>query len=514
MPLDGAFLPDGVAATGETPPLDGAFLPGATLSPDGAFPPDGGLPLEGSGSLASGYVPVMDPSVTDPALWPAPGSGMPGTPGMPNIPGVQAQGPFDPVPAVPGSQPVPPWGPGPAPLLPGPAGYPGAETGPGLGDPALGPMGSAPYQPGTLPYGGPYPPWAAPMQPRPSKTPKLSRDLLPSTMPDGDPLNPLNPDGGDGAGGGPGSDEDDWLDDIGPDPLIQLPSKLQSVVVEIAMVGLVLAIIAFAAAWLPDFSMLATIVAAISMPFGVVALIGTLKKGSRGRWMSIASLALAVLAIVVAIFTQTFAAPEEDVASQVAAERASTASPASSSSSSAAGAAGDRASSSSSSSSSQAQITAYSSNAPHVASSQGVIVEDANAGAASTEDWAVGNNLTDLPIGTPAEYAPDLAVSVDTVTPGLINYDGTAITCVTVVYTNLGSVSQPYHQYDWKAKSSSGNEVSPCYFTSAQSELKSDEIAPGTTVSGNIYFQGKLSRVIFTPTGSDTTTHEVSWLVK
>lgn len=507
------------------PPISPAMGAGAAPALDPARGPEDAIGAQTQGDPSLGTIPLASPAPFDApfgAGCPAPtdpGFGLAAEGGTPDlavdpaigggIPGID--------PALGGAPLANPWGPGIPPLLgPMPPQQPAsswlAET------PQLlpGTVGSVPtYPPASFPYQGPpgmggppfgpSAPWAPPAQ-APRK-PKLTSDSLPSIFPEKDAPDPDSSCGPDHA-----EPEDDWMEDTGPDPLIQLPSKLQGVIVEVAMVGLVVSIIAFAAAWLPDFSMLATIIAIISMPFGIVALIGTLKKGSRGRWMPIASLALSVLAIVIAIFTQTFAAPEVDVAAEVAAERASLAqSPASSSSADRALGGLSASSSASSSAANREQITAWSSAAPHVDSTQGVIVDDATD---DTEDWAVGNNLTNLPIGTPAEYATDLAVSVDTVTPGLVNYDGTAITCITVVYTNLSTTAQTYHQYDWTAQSSSGNDVSPCYYTSAQSELGTNEIAPGTTVSGNIYFQGKLSRVIFTPTGPGITSQEISWLVK
>lgn len=463
------------------------------------------LDVAGAGGTGSaGDVPF------DPALGPVPaGTGaLTGDPLLDGGPWGPGGPPFDPMMPM---QSLPPWAASTPLLLPGPADQlpPSAYAAQQAGQPGQpGQSGQPPHAPGA-PFAGMPGPWGPPLAPMPRR-PQLTNDSLPSIFPENN---------ADGAGHDPDADhpsdtdeaKDAWLEDTGPDPRVQLPSKLQSVIVEVAMVGLVLSIIAVAAAWLPDFSMLATIVAIISMPFGIVALIGTLKKDTRGRWMSIASLALAVIAIVVAIFTQTFAAPETDVAAEVAAERASLAQGSPSSAGKTAYSQGSSFASSAFSSADRTQITAWSSAAPHVDSTQGVIVDDATD---NTEDWAIGNNLTDLPIGTPAEYAADLAVSVDTVTPGLVNYDGTAVTCVTVMYTNLSSTPQTYHQYDWTAQSSSGNDVSPCYYTNAQSELGTSEIAPGTSVAGNIYFQGKLSRVIFTPTGSGITSQDISWLVK
>ncbi len=506
----GASMP--AAAYAADPFLGASPLPNAEQpfdpSPDPALAPV--LPLDGvsaggpdgpGGTSSAGEVPF------DPALGPMPaGAGtLTGDPLLDGGPWGPGSPPFD---SMTPAQPLPPWAASTPLLLPGPADQlpPSAYAAQRAGQP--GQPGQPPHAPGA-PFAGPFGPWGPPITPA-SRRPQLTNDSLPSIFPDSDADGPAREPSADHASD---ADEakDDWLEDTGPDPRVQLPSKLQGVIVEVAMVGLVLSIIAVAAAWLPDFSMLATIVAIISMPFGIVALIGTLKKDTRGRWMSIASLALAVIAIIVAIFTQTFAAPETDVAAEVAAERASLAQGSSSSASKTAYSQGSSFASSAFSSADRAQITAWSSAAPHVDSTQGVVVDNATD---DTEDWAIGNNLTDLPIGTPAEYAADLAVSVDTVTPGLVNYDGTAVTCVTVMYTNLSSTPQTYHQYDWTAQSSSGNDVSPCYYTNAQSELGTSEIAPGTTVAGNIYFQGKLSRVIFTPTGPGITSQDISWLVK
>ena len=106
----------------------------------------------------------------------------------------------------------------------------------------------------------------------------------------------------------------------------------------------------------------------------------------------------------------------------------------------------------------------------------------------STENLVIGTNVN-LPDG--------LSVTVDSVEPGLANYDGSAMTGVHVTYTNNGDDGASYNVYDWKGEDANGAQQSTGYYSEGSDELSSGTLAKGGTVSGNVYFKGDLARVLY-----------------
>lgn len=106
----------------------------------------------------------------------------------------------------------------------------------------------------------------------------------------------------------------------------------------------------------------------------------------------------------------------------------------------------------------------------------------------STENLVIGTNVN-LPDG--------LSVTVDSVEPGLANYDGSAMTGVHVTYTNNGDDGASYNVYDWKGEDANGAQQSTGYYSEGSDELISGTLAKGGTVSGNVYFKGDLARVLY-----------------
>ena len=103
-----------------------------------------------------------------------------------------------------------------------------------------------------------------------------------------------------------------------------------------------------------------------------------------------------------------------------------------------------------------------------------------------------------LSVGQTVTYKSGLAVTVNSVTRGLTNYDGGAITGITVTYQNTGSDSQSFNPYDWDGEDSSGVQRSQTYYSEAENELGSGKLSPGGSVTGNVYFDGDLVRAIYT----------------
>lgn len=90
-----------------------------------------------------------------------------------------------------------------------------------------------------------------------------------------------------------------------------------------------------------------------------------------------------------------------------------------------------------------------------------------------------------------------LSVCVQSVETGLSNYDGSAITGVTVSYANNGSSEASFNLFDWKAQDSQGAQRNTAYYSEATDDLSSGSLAPGGTVTGNLYFEGDVSKVLY-----------------
>ncbi|MBD9214090.1 MAG: DUF4352 domain-containing protein [Senegalimassilia anaerobia] len=103
-----------------------------------------------------------------------------------------------------------------------------------------------------------------------------------------------------------------------------------------------------------------------------------------------------------------------------------------------------------------------------------------------------------------------LVLTVDGVVTGLQSYDGKPITQVSVTYQNNGNSQASFNPYDWKAEDAQGAQRSQAFYTDGDNELHSGTLAAGGTVSGNLYFEGDVVKVLyenaFIGRGSD-----VSW---
>lgn len=96
----------------------------------------------------------------------------------------------------------------------------------------------------------------------------------------------------------------------------------------------------------------------------------------------------------------------------------------------------------------------------------------------------------------------DLEVTVVSVEGGLKNYDGSAITKVSVKYQNNSNKEISYNSFDWKAENSQGNQTSSTIYTggginSNTDTLQSGKLSQNGTVSGVLYFAGDVSKMIY-----------------
>lgn len=140
--------------------------------------------------------------------------------------------------------------------------------------------------------------------------------------------------------------------------------------------------------------------------------------------------------------------------------------------------------------------------APQPATEQPATTAPASDEAAENSQAAAAGNSITLKNG--------LVLTVDGVVTGLQNYDGEPITQVSVTYQNTGNSQASFNPYDWKAEDAQGAQRSQAFYTDGDNELHSGTLAAGGTVSGNLYFEGDVVKVLyenaFIGRGSD-----VSW---
>ena len=123
--------------------------------------------------------------------------------------------------------------------------------------------------------------------------------------------------------------------------------------------------------------------------------------------------------------------------------------------------------------------------------------EQSDAKDQSATEQKAEESTENLVVGTTVNLPDGLSVTVDSVEPGLANYDGSAMTGIHVTYTNNGDDGASYNVFDWKGEDANGAQQSSGYYSDGSDELSSGTLAKGGTVSGNVYFKGDLARVLY-----------------
>lgn len=85
------------------------------------------------------------------------------------------------------------------------------------------------------------------------------------------------------------------------------------------------------------------------------------------------------------------------------------------------------------------------------------------------------------------------------------------MTCVSVTYVNNGTKTQSFNTYDWKGQDANGAQRSESYYPDAVNELSSGSLAPGGTITGNLYFESPISKVVY-EANLFTDTQNASWI--
>ena len=236
-----------------------------------------------------------------------------------------------------------------------------------------------------------------------------------------------------------------------PLPAQQLGAAPQRSRSGMAIAALVLGIVALAMSWMPIVNNLAFIVALVGLVLGIVGIVGCARKGKAGKGLAIAGVALSVVAGIVVLATQAaYTAAIDEALSGASVEAVGEGSAASGGASAASSAGGQAAS--------------------------------------GSDELAVGQSVT---------LSDGLAVSVDAVQTGLARYDGSPATGITVTYVNNGSKEATFNPYDWKCQDANGAQRTQTYLGSGTDELSSGSLAPGGTVTGNVYFEGDVVKALF-----------------
>ncbi|MGN0034620.1 MAG: DUF4352 domain-containing protein [Coriobacteriales bacterium] len=211
----------------------------------------------------------------------------------------------------------------------------------------------------------------------------------------------------------------------------------------LAIVSLVAGVIALSTSAIPIVNNAAAFLAFVGVVLGVTGLVGVLRGKKRGKVLAIVAVVVNVLAIVVVFATQTM----------------------------------------------------YSK-----------AIDDATSGPAATSSTQGTTDFSNLSVGSSATLDNDVTVTVDSVQTGLSNYDGSPVTGISVSYTNNGSDTVNFNEYDWKAEDTQGAQRSPTIYTNASGELGSGTLAAGGHAAGNIYFDGSVAKAVYAPSISGNTT--------
>lgn len=145
-------------------------------------------------------------------------------------------------------------------------------------------------------------------------------------------------------------------------------------------------------------------------------------------------------------------------------------------------------------------------------SDKATVTEDAGDGDKKEEAKKEEQSTTDLAVGATVTTAAGLSVVVDSVQPGLTNYDGSTMTGIHVTYVNNGDEGADYNIYDWKGEDANGAQQNQGYYSEGSDELQSGTLAAGGSVAGNIYFDGDIKKALYFANMFDKSA-TASWVV-
>lgn len=224
----------------------------------------------------------------------------------------------------------------------------------------------------------------------------------------------------------------------------------------LAIAGLVLGILAAVTSFLPIINNLSAIIAVIGGVLAAIALVGAIRGKHTAKGLSIAGVVLAVLSFAVVLATQSAYKKAFDKAV-----------------------------------SGPEPVASASSQSEASSATQDAEPEQAEQPAEPAKDFS------NMAVGETVTFDDGLSVTVNSVQTGLTNYDDSLITCINVTYTNNGSSSASFSSYDWKGEDANGAQRNTAYYSEETEPLSSGKLSKGGTVTGNIYFDDGITRVMY-----------------
>lgn len=246
----------------------------------------------------------------------------------------------------------------------------------------------------------------------------------------------------------------------------------------LAVAGLVLGIVAILTSFVPIVNNMSFLLALIGLILGIIGFVQTRKGKKTGAGIGIASIVLNILSCIIVLATQSFyGAVLDEAVNNVSTTTGTVVS-------------------------SSSQAVSQSADAQPEASSA-----SSTPAASETSD-----DTSNLAIGTSVDVGDGLQVTVNSVTGGLKDYDDSSVTQVSVTYVNTGSKNESFNLLDWKAESPQGVQTSTTIYLKGENTLGSGDLTPGGTVSGNVYFDGDVTKVLYFD-NIFSQTSSVSWAV-
>lgn len=229
----------------------------------------------------------------------------------------------------------------------------------------------------------------------------------------------------------------------------------------LAIAGLVLGILAIATSFLPIINNLSFFIALIGGVLAAVALVGALRGKHTAKGMSIAGIVLAVVSVVVVLVTQNAYSNALKSASDELR-------------------------------SGETAVSSSAESSDNKSEASGDDKSKTNDEAKSEEA-----DYSNMAVGETVNLKNGLSITVSSVEPGPDRYDGTPTTRASVTYTNNGNDSQSFNIFDWKSEDANGVETSCTYVASDNEQLDSGKLKPGGSVSGNVYFEGDPTKIVY-----------------
>lgn len=230
-----------------------------------------------------------------------------------------------------------------------------------------------------------------------------------------------------------------------------------------AITSLVLGILAIVTSWMPILNNGSFFLAILGVIFAIVGLVGISKGKKKGKGLAIAGLVLGVISCALVLITQSMYGAAIDAASE----------------------------------SISPSVTASSASSSSTSSSDDASASDSSAAGSEASSESQEVDYTNLSMGDSIELTDGTIVAVTSVQTGLVNYDDSPLSQVTVTYQNNGDKEVSFNPYDWKAQDAQGALYSQTFYMDGENELSSGDLAPGGSVSGNIYFDGDVTKISY-----------------